>query len=875
MALYDDRPVPKVIDFGVAKATGQQLTEQTLHTGFGAVVGTVEYMSPEQAGFNQLDVDTRSDIYSLGVLLYELLTGSPPFTRKELERAGMLEMLRVIREQEPSKPSTKLSTAEGLPTLAANRGTEPAKLTKLVRGELDWIVMKALEKDRNRRYETANGFAMDVQRYLADEPVVAGPPSTGYRLRKFVSRNRGPVIAASLTLFCLLVGIVGTTTGLLWALQERDAKAKALVAETEERESKEKALAAEIQERQAKEKALAAETKALEAEKQAREKAMNALRTMTDEIVENQMARATHLTDENKEFLRKIIKHYEGFAAVTADDVESGAIRAEGFARVGLLRHRLGELKEAEAAYQEALAQFKKLAADVPGRPEFRHYLAKSHNNLGSLLYITDRLADAEAAYRDALALFKQLAADFPARPEFRRELAQCHDNLGLLLRTMGRLLEAESAHREALTQFKRLAAEFQDCPEFRHDLATAYNNLAILLRKTGRPVEAESAYRNVLELRKQVSAAVPARPKFRRQLALSYNNLGILLRTTGRALEAEEDYRAGLAIQKKLVAEFPTSPEIRQELALSHDNLGILLHNAGRLPEAETAYRDALGIRKQLAADFRNRGDFRQELARSHSNLGVLLRTTDRFAEAEAACREALAILKQLTTVFPRPEFLQELAESHENLGLLLSAMDRLADAEAAYRDALPIRKKLVAELPSRPDFQNDLAAALVKRSMLNIQLREFAAAKVDLEQAQPHHQAALKANPRHPDYRYSYRNNLSNLTTAEAGLLDQAAALGAALRLRDLCWEPAATAYDAACALANCVSVVEKHGKLDEQRRRAAVEFYRDQAVAMLRFAVSNGFKDAARLTKDKHLDAVREREDFKKLFAELEKK
>jgi len=155
VALYDGKPVPKVIDFGVAKATGQSLTDKTLVTGFGNVVGTLEYMSPEQAEINQLDIDTRSDIYSLGVLLYELLAGSPPFSRKELEQAGMLEMLRVIREQEPSKPSTKLSTAEGLPTLAANRGTEPAKLTKLVRGELDWIVMKALEKDRNRRYETA------------------------------------------------------------------------------------------------------------------------------------------------------------------------------------------------------------------------------------------------------------------------------------------------------------------------------------------------------------------------------------------------------------------------------------------------------------------------------------------------------------------------------------------------------------------------------------------------------------------------------------------------------------------------------------------------------------------------------------------------
>src|SRR5215831_16128156 len=204
VAHEDGQPVPKVIDFGVAKAAGQPLTERTLVTGLGTVVGTPEYMSPEQAEINQLDIDTRSDIYSLGVLLYELLAGSPPFSRKELEKAGMLEMLRVIREEEPSKPSTKLCTAEGLPTLAANRATDPAKLTKLVRGELDWIVMKALEKDRNRRYETPNGFALDILRYLADEPVLAGPPSAAYRLKKFVKRNKGPVVAAGLVLLALV-----------------------------------------------------------------------------------------------------------------------------------------------------------------------------------------------------------------------------------------------------------------------------------------------------------------------------------------------------------------------------------------------------------------------------------------------------------------------------------------------------------------------------------------------------------------------------------------------------------------------------------------------------------------------------------------------
>jgi serine/threonine protein kinase len=229
VALYDGKAVPKVIDFGVAKAAGSSLTDKTLVTGFGNIVGTLEYMSPEQAEINQLDIDTRSDIYSLGVLLYELLTGSPPFGRKELDKGGVLEMLRVIREQEPTKPSTKLSTAEGLPTLAANRGTEPAKLTRLVRGELDWIVMKALEKDRNRRYETANGFAMDVQRYLADEPVQACPPSAGYRLRKFARRHRvGLGMAAALTLVLLLAaGSVG------WLWRQQSAQQATRRAETE------------------------------------------------------------------------------------------------------------------------------------------------------------------------------------------------------------------------------------------------------------------------------------------------------------------------------------------------------------------------------------------------------------------------------------------------------------------------------------------------------------------------------------------------------------------------------------------------------------------------------------------------------------------
>jgi serine/threonine protein kinase/WD40 repeat protein len=236
VALYDGRPVPKVIDFGVAKATGQKLTEKTLYTGLGAVVGTPEYMSPEQAELNQLDVDTRSDVYSLGVLLYELLTGTTPLTRKRLKEAALLEVLRAIREEEPPRPSTRLSTTEGLPAIAANRGLEPGRLTGMVRGELDWIVMKCLEKDRNRRYETANGLTRDLQRYLADEPVQACPPTAGYRLRKFARRNRAAIGAAAGVGAALVATVAVLTVSTLLIAREKDRKEEAFRQANEQRQ---------------------------------------------------------------------------------------------------------------------------------------------------------------------------------------------------------------------------------------------------------------------------------------------------------------------------------------------------------------------------------------------------------------------------------------------------------------------------------------------------------------------------------------------------------------------------------------------------------------------------------------------------------------
>ena len=250
VALHDETPVPKVIDFGVAKAVGQPLTEKTIYTGFGALVGTPAYMAPEQATFNQLDIDTRADVYALGVLLYELLTGSPPVEPERLKKAALDEVLRIVRDEEPPRPSQRLSTSQSRATIAATRQSDPAKLSRMMRGELDWIVMKALEKDRGRRYETANGLAKDVQRYLAGDAVEACPPTLGYRLRKAYRRNRAAVLTAGA--FALVL-VAATAVSVAFAVRARQAEADAMaerdrVAEAQARASDEAALARSVNE---------------------------------------------------------------------------------------------------------------------------------------------------------------------------------------------------------------------------------------------------------------------------------------------------------------------------------------------------------------------------------------------------------------------------------------------------------------------------------------------------------------------------------------------------------------------------------------------------------------------------------------------------
>jgi len=231
----DGRPVPKIIDFGLARATGGSLIDESFGDE-GAIVGTPAYMSPEQVSPGNIDVDTRADVYALGVILYELLVGVPPLDARQFQRAAVLEMLRMVREVDPPRPSTRLSSADNLPNIAASRAIEPAELMRWVRGDIDWIVMKALEKERDRRYDSPNDFAADIQRFLTHQPVIARPPSRSYRVRKFLRRHRGPVIAASLLLAALLAGFAGTTWGMLEARKQQQLAVDAAQRESERAE---------------------------------------------------------------------------------------------------------------------------------------------------------------------------------------------------------------------------------------------------------------------------------------------------------------------------------------------------------------------------------------------------------------------------------------------------------------------------------------------------------------------------------------------------------------------------------------------------------------------------------------------------------------
>ena len=634
-------PVPKVIDFGIAKATDQRLTDKTLFTAFEHFLGTPAYMSPEQAGLNSADIDTRTDIYSLGAVLYELLTGTTPFRSTVHDATGLDELRKAIREKDPPRPSACLSAmAEpDLSPAAGRRQIEPEKLIHELRGDLDWIVMKALEKERGRRYETANGLAMDVQRYLSDEPVVARPPSTAYRLRKLVRRNKlafGSAAAVTATLF------LGLAVSISLFFKEKDARHRAVVAEKLQSDLRLQAEAASQAQAKLRVQAQADQKKAQnEAAKSqqvaellkemlkgvgpsvalGRDTAM--LREILDKTAVRVQQDLTNQPEAAMEMYSTLSATYDDLGL--DEPAENTARAALTFARaafgpehpavaralrqLGYCMSNRGKLDEAEPLIQEALRQQKKLLGAESSDA------AVSLRTLANLRWAQGKLTEAETLHREALAARRKLSNG----PD--PLLAESLNDFAGVLTEERKLAEAETMYREALSMAATLFGNEHPT------LAVSMNNLATVLRRQGKLGEAEALFRQTLALQKKLFGNEHP------NLAVSMNNLALLLRLQGKLTEAESMQRQALAMEQKLLG--PEHPQT----AVSLRNLGNILRELGKLDEAETALRQAVTTQKKLL------GNQNPDVATSLEALGLVLEKQGKMAEAEALQREAAAI--------------------------------------------------------------------------------------------------------------------------------------------------------------------------------------------------------------------------------------
>jgi len=654
VCLYDGRPVPKVIDFGLAKAIHQPLTEHTWYTAHGALVGTPMYMSPEQAELNNLDIDTRSDIFSLGVILYELLTGATPLDRQRFKEAAWQEMIRLIKEEEPSKPSTKLSGSGSLPSVAAQRSLEPAQLMRLVRGDLDWIVMKTLEKERSRRYETANGLARDLQRYLADEVVEARPPSTSYRLRKLVRRNRRVVAAVGLIALALVGGIAGTTWGMMRAVEARlDAE-----------EQKAKAIAA------------------ASAEKAANRQAQKRLAQIEkgNEII------TSIFTDLD---IRKVKQGNEPLEAVLAARLLKAASQLEGEAVgdplvVAGLQERLGMSLMSLGHPQSAMPLFAKsgetsraqLGADHPDTLMTMNYLANSYGDTG-------RYSDALKLREETLALRKaRLGPNHPDTLTSMSNLANSYDDVG-------RYADALNLREETLPlQKATLGPDHPDTIASMFNLANSYVML-------GRRADSLRLYEQTLAL--SMARLGPNHP----YTLASMHGAAAGFYGVGRYADSLRVCEQALPLAKaRLGANHPDTLKLMSEVANNYEALG---RNA-----------EAIRLREETLALARAKlGPGDPDTCEYMSNLAINYAAVGRHSDAVKLREETLA-LRKATLGLDHPHTLNTMKDLAESL----VAVHRGTEAVGVIRQAAAIWEKLhrtdVASLYNAACFRAAVAATL-----------------------------------------------------------------------------------------------------------------------------------------------------------------
>ena len=749
VTLHDGKPVPKVIDFGIAKATAGQLTDKTVFTGFRQMLGTPEYMAPEQAEMSGLDVDTRADVYSLGALLYELLTGTKPFKLEDVLDAGWMELLHQIREVDPEKPSTRVSTlGDRVTAIATHRRMLPKGLSNAFRGDVDWIVLKAMEKERTRRYETAHALAEDLQRYLRDEPVLAGPPGGLYRLRKYARRHRLGVFAGLAVTLSLVAGAAAAGWGYLRA--EDQAAAALLSAGIAEAQAEEAQLARAAEQQQR----TLAEQRERDTRRQA-EKAMHLaglLRSMLSgsdphekkgldyrvrelladferevgvqlqaEPEVEAMLRATlgstylglGLTEQAAPHLQRSLELHETLHGADSPDY------AVALGDLAHLRHDQGRYPQAIGLLERASVL---AGAAGPSRQlDLAGYLLQQADALRHL----GRGAPAEELARQSLALQVQLRGERdPAVAGVRLELAR-------ILQFQGQLAAAEAQCREALD----LLVEHHGENDL--DVASARHDLADLLQGQGRLVAAERLHRQALATRQallpephsliagsqQRLAVVLAEAG---QLAAAEDLQRLALRTAEQTLGADHpvvaDHQVGLAevlqrrgnfdaaeslFRQALVLQVHAFGERHHAVATTRSDLGLLLLDRGQAAKAEELQCQALALRLELF------GDEDEAVAASLDNLAIALSAQDRLDEAEERQRQALAMQRRL-----HGELHPTVATSLHNLGNLLTRRGRLDDAVAAHEQALELRMQLFgSEHPTVAMSQGALAGAWLEQ--------------------------------------------------------------------------------------------------------------------------------------------------------------
>lgn len=662
VTMHDDKPVPKIIDFGVLKAIGQQFTEKTLFTAYGEMIGTPMYMSPEQAQLSGLDVDTRSDVYSLGVLLYELVTGTTPFDEATLKRAGFNEMRRMIHEDEPLNPSARVGTLKGdrLSAIADERNIDPHKLSQTLRGEVDWVVMKALEKDRNRRYDSANSFAQDVQRYLNDEPVQACPPSTWYRFRKLARRNRALLATATLMALAALIATGSLVVGHVRIRSEVRQKEMALAAA----QRSEQNAVANLND------------------------AMAAVDQMLTRVAEERLLSVPQMEPLRRELLEDALKFYQRFLDQKADSPVLRRKTAMACRRIAQLYNLLGQHAEAEQLYQKAFAMFDALAAESRLEPDVRNMLAGDHIEFANALEVLGKRDDYEKHLRLALQMAKDLVKEFPSDPEQRELLATANRHLISLL-TQTRPVEAERLLRRSLTLNASPGAYAQTC-----------NQLAAIALKAGRYTHAEQDYRAAIGFWEKAASESPAAHWLQIEAGAALLGLADVIAAQGRLEEAEDFSRRAITTLDKTASDHPSLPNYRRVQLEARSRHLDLLKKLNRSDEAEAACRRDVDLLETLAGDS---PQYWQRSARSRAELGRLLLTAGKKREADKIFDQALAVEEKREAEFGKDaKYRRDLALSHGTTAGALSSAGRTNDALRLCNLALAQCRSLADERPA-----------------------------------------------------------------------------------------------------------------------------------------------------------------------------